>query len=79
MDAVVVGWYVETDNEMWIVDDFPFPVKALTYAPTTFNNAPILYQFTLLKYEENIANDPFKDVEETIQKEELLGWSYKIL
>ena len=73
VDAVVVGWYVETDNEMWIVDDFPFPVKALTYARTTSDNAPILYQFSLLKYEENMENDPFKDVEETIQKEELLG------
>ena len=73
VDAIVVGWYSGNDNEMWIVDDFPFPVKALTYSGITSNNAPIMYQFTLLKYEENIANDPFKDVEETIQKEELLG------
>ena len=72
VDAVVVGWYVENGNELWIVDDFPFPVKALTYTQTTSNNAPILYQFTLLKYEENMINDPFKDVEETIQKEKLL-------
>ena len=72
VDAIVVGWYVENDNEMWIVDDFPFPVKALTYTRTTSNNAPILYQFSLLKYEENMVNDPFKDVEETIQKEKLL-------
>ena len=72
VDAVVVGWYVENSNELWIVDDFPFPVKALTYTKTTSDNAPILYQFTLLKYEENMANDPFKDIEETIQKEKLL-------
>ncbi len=72
VDAVVVGWYVETDNEMWIVDGFPFPVKALTYPRTTADNPPIQYQFTLLKYEENVVNDPFKDVKETIQKEELL-------
>ena len=73
VDAIVVGWYSGSDNEMWIVDDFPFPVKALTYAKTTSDNAPIMYQFTLLEYEENMVNDPFKDVEETIQKEELLG------
>ena len=72
VDAVVVGWYVETDNEMWIVDGFPFPVKALTYPRTSADNPPIQYQFTLLKYEENVVNDPFKDVKETIQREELL-------
>ncbi len=72
VDAIVVGWYSGYDNEIWIVDDFPFPVKALTYAGITEGNAPIMYQFTLLNYKENVINDPFKDVEETIQKEELL-------
>ena len=72
VDAIVVGWYGGNDNEIWIVDDFPFPVKALTYAGITEDNAPIMYQFTLLNYKENVINDPFKDVEETIQKEELL-------
>jgi hypothetical protein len=72
VDAIVVGWYSGNDNEIWIVDDFPFPVKALTYAGITEGNAPIMYQFTLLNYKENVINDPFKDVEETIQKEELL-------
>ena len=73
VDAVVVGWYVETENEIWIVDGFPFPVKALTYPRTTADSPPIQYQFNLLKYEENMANNPFTDVKETIQKEELLG------
>jgi hypothetical protein len=72
VDTIVVGWYSGNDNEIWIVDDFPFPVKALTYAGITEGNAPIMYQFTLLNYKENILDDPFKDVEETIQKEELL-------
>ena len=72
VDAMVVGWYVETDNEMWIVDDFPFPVKALTYPRTSLENPPIQYQFNLLKYKENVVDDPFKDVRETILKEELL-------
>ncbi len=73
VDTVVVGWYSGNDNEIWIVDDFPFPVKALTYAGITEDNAPIMYEFTLLNYKENIINDPFKDVDETIQKEELLN------
>ena len=72
VDVIVIGWYSSNDNEIWIVDNFPFPVKALTYAGITTDNAPIMYQFTLLNYKENITNDPFKDVEETIQQEELL-------
>ena len=27
-DTVVVGWYSGDNNEIWIADDFPFPVKA---------------------------------------------------
>jgi hypothetical protein len=73
VDTVVVGWYSGNDNEIWIVDNFPFPVKALTFAGITEDNAPIMYQFTLLNYKENVINDPFKDVVETIQKEELLN------
>jgi hypothetical protein len=72
-DTIVVGWYSGNDNEIWLVDDFPFPVKALTYAGITEGNAPIMYEFTLLNYKENIINDPFADVKETIQKEELLN------
>ncbi|MFB5612994.1 MAG: peptidase [Nitrosarchaeum sp.] len=72
-DAIVVGWYSGNDNEIWIADDFPFPVKALTYAWVTTGVAPIMYQFTLLDYKENITKDPFTNIESTIQKEELLG------
>jgi hypothetical protein len=72
LDTIVVGWYSGNDNEIWLVDDFPFPVKALTYAGITEDNAPIMYQFTLLNYKENLIDDPFQDVKETIQKEELL-------
>ena len=73
VDAVVVGWYSGKSNEIWIVDDFPFPVKATTYAWVTTGIAPIMYQFTLLDYKENVTEDPFADVESTIPKEELLG------
>ncbi|BDQ31442.1 peptidase [Nitrosopumilus zosterae] len=71
-DTVVVGWYSGNNNEIWILDDFPFPVKALTYAWVTTGIAPIMYQYTLLDYKENITDDPFKDVKSTIPKEKLL-------
>ncbi|HUU49309.1 MAG TPA: peptidase [Nitrosopumilaceae archaeon] len=72
-DTVVVGWYSGNNNEIWIVDDFPFPVKALTYAWVTTGVAPIEMKFELLDFKEHVKDDPFKDVVETIQKEELLG------
>ena len=73
VDTVVVGWYSGQTNKIWIVDDFPFPVKALTYTWITTGVAPIMHQYTLLDYKENVMDDPFKDVVETIPKEELLG------
>ena len=73
MDTIVIGWYNEyNDNEMWIVDNFPFPVKALTFAGFNSENAPVMFQFELLDYKENISNDPFMNIDETIKKEELL-------
>jgi len=72
-DTVVVGWYSGNVNKIWILDDFPFPLKALTYAWVTTGIAPIQVQYTLLDYQENVTEDPFKDVVETISKEELLG------
>ena len=72
-DAVVVGWYSGDYNEIWIVDEFPYPVKALTYAWVTTGIAPIMHQYTLLDFKENVLTDPFKDVESTPLREDLLG------
>ena len=77
VDTVVVGWYSGKYNEIWIVDDFPYPVKALTYAWITTGIPPIMHQYTLLDYKENVMVDPFKDVVETIPKEQLLGCETK--
>ncbi len=73
LDTVVVGWYSGQSNEIWIVDDFPFPVKALAYAWVTTGIAPVMYQFQLLKFEENVQSDPFVDVVPTIEESKLLG------
>lgn len=72
-DTVVVGWYSGNNNEIWIVDEFPYPVKALTYAWVTTGVAPIMHQYTLLDFKENVSSDPFKNVESTILREDLLG------
>lgn len=73
LDTVVVGWYSGNNNEIWILDDFPFPVKALTYAWVTTGIAPVMYEFLLIKYDANVQSDPFVDVVSTIDKGELLG------
>lgn len=73
VDTVVVGWFSGNNNEIWILDDFPFPVKALTYAWVTTGVAPVMYQFELLKHEKNIQSDPFVDVESTEDQAKLLG------
>ncbi|MCH8086078.1 MAG: HYR domain-containing protein, partial [Thaumarchaeota archaeon] len=62
VDTVVVGWYSGDWNEIWIVDDFPFPVKAITYTWITTGIPPIMHQYTLLDYEENVSSDPFSNV-----------------
>ncbi len=73
VDTVVVGWYSGDWNEIWIVDDFPFPVKALTYTWITTGIPPIMHQYTLLDYKENVMDDPFINLVETVPKEDLYG------
>ncbi len=73
VDTVVVGWKSGQWNYIWIVDDFPYPVKALTYTWITTGIAPIMHQYTLLDYKENVTDDPFKDLVETVPEEILLG------
>jgi len=73
VDTVVVGWYSGDWNEIWIVDDFPFPVKAITYTWITTGIPPIMHQYTLLDYKENVMDDPFINLVETPTKEDLFG------
>ncbi len=72
-DTVVVGWFSGNNNEIWVLDNFPFPVKALTYAWVTTGVAPVMYQFEIMKYEKNVQSDPFVDVVPTIDQGKLLG------
>ena len=72
-DSIVVGWYSGNNNEIWVVDDFPFPVKARAYAWVTTGIAPVMFEFELLDYEENVNNDPFTAVIPTIDEKKVLG------
>jgi hypothetical protein len=48
-DSTRISWHKSTDNNVWIVNEFPFPVKAQTYADVTTPPAPTQYAFELLE------------------------------
>ncbi|HSD05338.1 MAG TPA: plastocyanin/azurin family copper-binding protein [Nitrosopumilaceae archaeon] len=56
-ETFVVGWHKSTDNKIWVKDNFPFPIKALTFVDVTAGTIPVQYQFELLEYG-NTANPP---------------------
>ena len=47
-DTTVVTWHKGVDNNIWIKDNFPFPIKAKTFADITTGNPPIQFAFDLL-------------------------------
>jgi len=65
-ETVQVGWktggYV---SKVWIVDDFPFPIKAHTLTHVSEGIPPPEYEFTLLEYRENVQQSPFDKVIES--------------
>jgi hypothetical protein len=46
--TTIVKWHKGVDNIIWINKDFPYPIKAQTYADTTTGNPPVQYAFELL-------------------------------
>ena len=48
-DATLVSWHKGVDSIVWVVNEFPFPVKAETFADVTTPPAPIQYRFELLE------------------------------
>lgn len=47
-DTTVVGWHKSTNNDIWIANGFPYPIKAQTYADVTTGTAPTLFAFELI-------------------------------
>lgn len=48
-DATLIAWHKGVDNKIWIVNEFPFPVKAETFVDVTTGQPPTLFAFELLK------------------------------
>ena len=66
-ETVQVGWKTGgTTNRVWLVDDFPFPIKAETYTHVSEGIPPSEYTFSLLEYGENVQQTPFEGIESTV-------------
>ena len=67
-DTVVVGWKSGgITSHIYVVDEFPFPVKASTWQQVTEGIPPTEYRFSLYEYEENVSANPFINVVDTGQ------------
>ncbi len=65
-DTVQVGWKTGgATSKVWIVDGFPFPVKAKTFTHVSEGIPPTEYEFTLLEYKENVTTSPFTGIVST--------------
>jgi hypothetical protein len=49
-DTTLVGWHMgQVDNKIWILNEFPYPVKAQTYVNVTAGTPPTLFKFDLIE------------------------------
>ena len=62
-DTVLISWKTGgATSKVWVVDGFPFPVKAHTYTHVSSGIPPSEYRFELLEYKENVQQSPFADI-----------------
>ena len=65
-ETVQIGWKTGgVSSKIWIVDDFPFPIKAKTFTHVSEGKAPVEYEFELLDYKTNVQENPFKGITST--------------
>ncbi len=53
------GGYV---SNVWVVDDFPFPIKAATLVHVSEGIPPTEYEFVLRDYKQYVQKNPFADI-----------------
>ena len=65
-ETIVIGWKTGgKSSHIWVVDDFPFPVKASTWVQVTEGIPPQENKFSLFDYKENVSTNPFVNVVDT--------------
>ncbi|MDP6857631.1 MAG: peptidase [Candidatus Nitrosopelagicus sp.] len=73
-DSILVTWKTGgATSQVWIVDEFPFPIQAKTFMHVSQGIPPVEYEFELLDYKENVTSDPFANVETTAAKQTAAG------
>lgn len=73
-DTVRIEWKTGgLQSKVWVVDDFPFPIKANTWTHVSSGRAPQEYRFELLDYKENVNSNPFTSVVATPQEQIVAG------
>lgn len=62
-ETVNVGWRTGGyTSSIWVVDEFPFPIKAKTFTHVSEGIPPTEYEFVLLDYKENVKENPFEGI-----------------
>ena len=62
-EAIKIGWRTGgASSSVWILDGFPFPVKASTWTHVSEGQPPQEYLISMLEYRENVAQDPFAGI-----------------
>ena len=75
-DTVIIGWKSGgKTSHIWVVDEFPFPVKASTWEHVTEGAPPQEYRFELHEYRENVSTNPFTNYVDTAQIQAEAGCS----
>ena len=73
-ESVLVTWKTGGQvSRIWVVDGFPFPVKASTWTHVSEGIPPQEYRFELIAYEEGVEDDPFADIVDTAEAKTAAG------
>ncbi len=73
-ETVLIGWKTGGYfSSVWIVDDFPFPIKARTVTHVSEGIPPPEYRFDLLEYKPNVQKSPFEGIVSSSQLSAELG------
>jgi len=62
-ETALIAWRTGgEDSEVWVLDEFPFPIKAKTFTHVSSGIPPPEYEFELLDYKENVQTNPFAGI-----------------
>ena len=73
-DTVLIQWKTGgVKSQVWVVDEFPFPVKAKTHVHVSSGVPPVEYEFELLDYDYYVTSNPFAEIQSTESQQAAIG------